>query len=295
MSDFIIHDLSERKYFAMVPHIIHEIELDVYEIAVYCAIKRSAGDDGDCIRSKKNLAKQSGNISTRKLVQVLHSLALINKHLKKPLIIYQHRDHEYGDSDTNLLKIVDIWIENIALCKENEKQKVKSAPGGAPHSPPHALYSPQGVHAIQGGGAPHAPKEDTLKKNTFKKTSTTPTPSKGKAEEVVVSKNKITTKDKEAAKSLKDWLDKEAFKERRRKTGRYYEDVQWGESWIIPLHVFEMLIVKYGLIYFKEQLENMHRQQMDFDKGTSKKPIGKPETVLKMSCKNNYAEYVDLK
>jgi hypothetical protein len=39
----------------------------------------------------------------------------------------------------------------------------------------------------------------------------------------------------------------------------------------------------------------MHRQQMDFDKGISKKTIGKPETVLKMSCKNNYAEYVDLK
>ncbi len=286
MSDFMIHDLSERKYFSMIPYILHEIGLDVYEISVYCAIKRSGGEEGDCTKSKNTLAKQSGNISTRKLVQVIQSLCEVNKFLKKPLIICQKRDHEYGDSDTNLIKIVDIWIENTALCRENEKKKTNMTPGGAQHAPPHAQYSPQGVHAMQGGGAQHAPKEEPFKKNPIKKT-TTPTSSsdvhKSKVEVDVVS-----IAEKEAAIAFKEWIDKEATKSRRRKEGHSRVDVQWGQRWNIPLATYEKLIKVYGIAYVQEQLSLMVEHQKDFDEGIGKEVV-KPETFLKLACEKNYA------
>jgi hypothetical protein len=294
MSEFQIkNDSTNHQYFAMTPHIIYEIGLKANEIAVYGAIKRCSGENGICIKSKANLAKSAG-VCPRTIFNIIQKLCEVNKILGKPLIKSAPRYTEDGDFDTNQIEIIDIWPENM----NQFKKIIGKANNALPHATnasPNANNAGGVMQQLPEGHATVAYKEEPLKKNPFKKTTTTPTPSKGKAEEDVVSKNKITTKDREAAKSLKDWLDKEAFKERRRKSGRYYEDVQWGDAWIIPLHVFEMLIVKYGLIYFKEQLENMHRQQMDFDKGISKKTIGKPETVLKMSCKNNYAEYVDLK
>ena len=305
--NFIIQDLSERKYFSMIPYLIHEIGLDVYEIAVYCAIKRSAGDDGNCIKSKKTLATQSGNISTRKLVDVIHSLCQINKILKKPLIMCQQRPHEYGDSDTNLLKIVDIWIENVALCRENERQKAKTTPGGAQYappnahnSPPHAQYAPGGVHAMQGGGAQYAPKEEPIKKNPLKKT-TTPTPFREKvAEEVVVKSKKNKEAQKEAAKSMKKWLDQEAIKKRKRKIrngklGSYFEETEWGDLWILPVELFEALIDIYGIAYFQDQLNHMVREQNLHDQAKKTRGVDIPETFLKLACERNYALSTNLK
>ncbi len=254
MSDFIIQDLSEHKYFSMIPYIIHEIGLDVYQIAVYVAIKRSAGDGGDCTRSKTTLAKQAGNISIRKLTDTIHSLCEKNLKLKKPLINLSSRIHDNGDSDTNLIRIVNIWPEN---------------------------------NHFFGGGAQHAPKEEPFKKNPIKeKTTTTPTPSKGKVVVDDVSKYKISEQDKEAALSMKTWMDKEAYKIRKYK----YEEIQFGEDWIFTIDLYELLINRHGIEYFQGQILHMAKTQNDFYKGKVKKQVENPERFLRMACKNNYAD-----
>jgi actin-related protein len=93
----------------------------------------------------------------------------------------------------------------------------------------------------------------------------------------------------EQAKEVKSWLDKQAMIERKRITGPYSETTIWGETWILPINLFENLIRKWGPKYFYEQLNYMCRHQLDFDKGKGKKSIVKPDCFLIKACNENFA------
>jgi hypothetical protein len=131
-------------------------------------------------------------------------------------------------------------------------------------------------------------KEDIALEKIDKKT-TTPTPSKGEAVDVV-SKQTQEAAIEEAAFSLKTWLDNQATITRKRKiTPTYSEEITWGNDWLLPLQTFENLLKKHGYDYFQDQLTHMVRCQESFDNKKSEKPVLKPEAFLKISCKNNYA------
>jgi hypothetical protein len=133
-------------------------------------------------------------------------------------------------------------------------------------------------------------KEEPLNKNPSTKT-TTPTSSKVV---VAVSENKDKQAKQEAAKSLKDWVDREAHKKRKRKiTQGHHEEVAWGQSWIFPTEIYQFLIDKYGFKYFQDQLNYMIQVQKDFDSGIGNKGIDKPESFLKKACKDNYAATIE--
>ena len=284
MSEYTINDEStDHKYFSQIPSVIYFIGLDPYQIALYVTIKCFSGDHSVCTKSAPNLAKCAG-MSVRKLQQVALSLCEINKTLKKPLISILQRTSEYGDKAPNEIKIKDIWPENMKLSPGFMGGGAQYAPPPAQHAPPGAQGAPGVVHNMHQGGAPRADKQQSLNNTPFKKT-TTPTPFKGDAVVGVVSKEI-----KEAAKSFKEWIDKEADKKRKRKIGNHYEDVEWGISWIIPIEVYENNMAKHGVDYFRCQLDYMIRTQIDFDKGKAKKPIDRPETYLNLACSRNYAE-----
>jgi hypothetical protein len=60
MSDIENIITEYRDKFCAIPNLIYEMELSAYEIALYSAIKRSAGDSGHCTRSSPTLAKNAG-------------------------------------------------------------------------------------------------------------------------------------------------------------------------------------------------------------------------------------------
>jgi len=94
---------------------------------------------------------------------------------------------------------------------------------------------------------------------------------------------------KEAAISLKRWMDKQALRLHERKEGRERIKIEWSKDWIMPLIVYENLIDQYSLEYFQRQLEYMVKYQKEFDEGKGKKGVDKPEAFLRNACKENYA------
>lgn len=284
----IIKDISNYKYFSMTPHIIYEIGLKGNEIAVYGAIKRAAGENGGCSRSKATLAKNAG-VCAKTIYSIIQKLCQINPILKKPLIQSTTRFSENGDQETNLIEIVDIWPENMNLFKENIGEVNFTPPQVTITRPPGNHYPTPQVTITS--------KEKPFKEKPFKKTTTTPTPSKGIAAVAVVSDEIKKTNleslhqaENEAAVALKTWLDKEAIKIRKRKEGSYCDEQTFGQDWIIPLEIYENLIHKYGIPYFESQLKLMTERQKKFLSGFSKKGIDIPERYLSIACSKNYAE-----
>lgn len=100
------------------------------------------------------------------------------------------------------------------------------------------------------------------------------------------------------AKSIKEWLDREASRPRQRKQGRQRIPIYWHSRWFIPLQKFEFLIRKYGSNYVLDQAAYMVRAQVDFDEGRRtmmKTEIQIPESFLSSACNDNYAESLNKK
>lgn len=136
MSEFQVHDLSSNHvYRTELPNIIFEIGLKPAEIAVYAAIKRSAGDGKPCWKSNPTIAEHAG-MTSRTLIKVVDSLCKVNKILRKPLIVKQIRVSQQGDNDTNLIFITDIWPENNEHFKKEIIGSEKFSPPGEENSPP---------------------------------------------------------------------------------------------------------------------------------------------------------------
>jgi hypothetical protein len=200
MSEIHVQDLSSNHiYRTELPNLIFELGLDPYELSAYAAIKRAAGDKGQCIKSYDTLAIHAG-MCRRKLIPIIDKLCLINPILGKSLITKAKRLTEVGNSSTNLIQINDIWPDNF----DHFKKQI----GGAQYAPRGAQDALGGVHGVHGGGAWRAPKEEPFKKNPIKKediarSEAKPPPSKDFIFDHQENKfNGITSQDKETWKTL---------------------------------------------------------------------------------------------
>ena len=74
---------EHRDKFSAIPNIVYEMGLSAYEISLYSAIKRSAGDSGECTRSTNTLAANAGmsqgKVSDTKQGLVARGLITIRK------------------------------------------------------------------------------------------------------------------------------------------------------------------------------------------------------------------------
>lgn len=115
MSDLEIKDQSTNHHYRTeLPNIIYDLGLTGNEFYLYSAIKKCAGDHGQCTQSYKTLATIC-NSSVPTVKRCLETLCEINPIIKKPLIIKKNRRSQHGDSDTCLITITDIWTENYQI------------------------------------------------------------------------------------------------------------------------------------------------------------------------------------
>jgi len=167
MSNFIINDeSSNHKYRTELPNIIYEIGLTPNLIGVYSALKRAAGDNGQCTKSEKTLASKLF-ISKNTLHVLISKLCEINPFIGKPLIVLTHRFSEYGDKDTNAITITDIWPENYAFFSRDLGGSSKFDLPRV-NSDLRSAKSTQGVaQNLSKGSAKSAHKEEPIKKNQY--------------------------------------------------------------------------------------------------------------------------------
>ena len=194
-----VYEESIRSYFFMTPNIIYELDLDVYEIALYSLLKKIAGEKGHIIYSNQKLADML-KIGITKLKEIKKKLASVIPILNRPLIQVTPRKTEFGDSDTDDIKIVNIWDLNDKFFKEKFK--------GGSHGDGGPFPGDGGVgRDATGGGSPNDHKEDPLKKTQLKKTQLhSPTPQKPRAPESAIcgSVSPHEEKNKEIVRTMKE-------------------------------------------------------------------------------------------
>jgi hypothetical protein len=99
---------DERKFFALIPNLIDDLELSPYAVRLYLHIKRRTGEvpGGVCFETSSNIAKickmSTGSVSKAK------------KELKAAgLISIAQRKRGHGEFDGHDITINDIWEQNI--------------------------------------------------------------------------------------------------------------------------------------------------------------------------------------
>lgn len=140
--DSITSDLSQaqcssgnegaHKYFTQIPNVIFHIGWKANKIAVYLAIKRTAGELGASTKSGITLAQEAG-VSEKIYKSMKKELAEVDPILGVPLIRYQHRKKEKNNWDTDRVEIVDIW--DISMEFIVTKIQKKEARGGVENDP----------------------------------------------------------------------------------------------------------------------------------------------------------------
>lgn len=104
----------------MMPNIIDELNLSVYEYRVYSHLKRVSGETSCCFKSNKEIAAKC-NMSESKYREVKKRLATY-KHpllLGKTLIRVTVREKSHKGEDTSLITLTNIWPENDAYFRNS--------------------------------------------------------------------------------------------------------------------------------------------------------------------------------
>ena len=173
MSEFKIQDLSSNhKYRTELPNILFEVGINATLIGVYSALKRCAGDHGNCTKSERRLAKELG--ATPKSLRVwINQLCEVNPKLNKSLIIVQRRLSESGDKDTNCISIVDLWPDNYRYFSDLYGGEVKITPREVKITPGGSKITAQVGEILPQGGVKITDKEEQQKKNLYEEEATT--------------------------------------------------------------------------------------------------------------------------
>jgi hypothetical protein len=109
-----------QRFFFRVPNIVFELGLSPYELSLYSAIRRTAGDEGICFRSGLTLARlcrmSSGQVSRCKK----RLTASFEKLGGKPLIQIVERPSTHGGKPYHEISVVNIWDDNdryFSVCR----------------------------------------------------------------------------------------------------------------------------------------------------------------------------------
>jgi len=142
----IQEDVSEPSHYAMIPKMAM-IELDPYELSLYCHYKMTASENGKCWKSNQTLANETG-MSVSKIKGVRSELA------KKGFIgLTENKGKEGFVNAPPTVTIINLWTENR---KRFAKKEVDT--------PSHQKATPQ-----FSGDYPQPPKSH--KESVFKNSS----------------------------------------------------------------------------------------------------------------------------
>lgn len=156
---------SNHNYRTEIPNIIFELGLKGNEIAVYCVLKKIAGDRGKCFMSVEKISQMAG-ISENTFREVKIKLSNIFPKINKPLIEIISQKREDGGNLPDLIRIVDIWPDNMShffKLYPKEGGDTKNGRGGG------AKTEGGGCKKDRGGGSKTIPKEEPIEEEPKKK------------------------------------------------------------------------------------------------------------------------------
>jgi hypothetical protein len=126
-------DEYEPSHYAMIPKMAM-LDLDPYELTLYCHYKMTASENGKCWKSNKSLATETG-MSIRRLQEARDTLA------SKGFITLTYAPDDSGNINTPpVITIVSVWSENRSRYAKKDAPPMHSVHTPlAPDAPPHAL------------------------------------------------------------------------------------------------------------------------------------------------------------
>lgn len=133
----ITDESLERKYYACIPHIIDDLNLDPYAYRLYGKLKRIAGENGGiCWMSTRKLAKAC-NMSMGKVSESKQALAHPRPELEGKSLIVIIKKYDEGRGRENInprhhIILTDIWPENMMRYSQarspGEQEQARSSP-----------------------------------------------------------------------------------------------------------------------------------------------------------------------
>lgn len=109
---------DSRKYFVMLPVLVDDLDLDVYEFRLYVHLKRRAGMSDEVALGLRSIAEHCG-MSKPTVIKAKESLQA------KGLISVVHQ----GENEPDLIIIEDIWAENMEAYSNKKKGGQRGLPG----------------------------------------------------------------------------------------------------------------------------------------------------------------------
>jgi hypothetical protein len=271
MSEIEINDQSSNHHYRTeLPNVIFEIGLKANELALYCAIKKSAGDSGYCTKSTKTLCAEAG-VGERNFGKLKQALSQQFQIINKPLIIVKKRNSDFGDPDTDLITIIDVWPENYRYFMNEDG-------GGAKLQVPGAKMQGGVVQNCGGGGAKLRVKQQPFKKNPSKKTTTT---------NKLKSSSSFSQEVEIAAQRAFDFVKVRAEKQ---------PDEKWNIDLLTLKKHFHLFGVDYTADQFKYLIERMDKYNKNKSKvGNKMEEVSDPKVYFKRSCSENWANSLHTK
>lgn len=120
---------GERKYFAIIPHIVDDMGLSVWAYRLYGHFRRVAGEDGGaCWQSTRTLAEackmSTGQVAKAKLELVEAGLITIT-------------NERGAHGDYHVITIADVWALNMARYSQTEQTETGERSPGERYRSPH--------------------------------------------------------------------------------------------------------------------------------------------------------------
>jgi hypothetical protein len=143
---YVKNEKREPTFYARIPKMAI-MDLDPYELALYCNYKQTAAEDGECTKSNETLAKETG----MSVSKVKTTRAKLEK--KGYIVVAQHFDDHGIENKPKTVKIVDVW-------EENHKRY---------YTPRHDVTTPQSPE--NGEGVTTSPQRRTIEEEPYKNDS----------------------------------------------------------------------------------------------------------------------------
>ena len=154
-------------YRTEIPNMIFAMGLDPWQFKAYCVIKWTAGDKRTCFKSNTTLACDVG-CSIPTLIKIKKELIDLG------LISIQKRKHENGSDLPDLIRVIDIWPQNMHLmCKMYPRNPEKDLKTWDKNKDSNINSEGKGdlgggVNGVKGEGKRGLHKQDVIKQDVNK-------------------------------------------------------------------------------------------------------------------------------
>ena len=163
-------DGNLHRYRTEIPNIIFRLGLTPYELTLYAHLKQTAGDSGQCWKSTRTLAKETG-MSAGTICKAKDGLTASRPELSgKSLIVVRDEPTGHGGRARHYITLTDVWPENMAM-----RGKVSDEP--RPETVTPVKCFPSSLHELASSPG-ELKKEQSLKKEQKEEEERPPSPKK---------------------------------------------------------------------------------------------------------------------